>query len=95
MDEKLKQVTDICNKYDQEQLLDAYKRIKDEKERQEFLDKILTIDFKKINQLYKETKKEQDFNEENVKPISYIDKSKLTKEQYDKYYKIGERTIKE
>ena len=95
MDEKLKQVTDICNKYDQEQLLDAYKRIKDEKERQEFLDKILTIDFKKINQLYKETKKEQDFNEENVKPISYIDKIKLTKEQYDKYYKIGERTIKE
>ena len=61
MDEKLKQVTDICNKYDQEQLLDAYKRIKDEKERQEFLDKILTIDFKKINQLYKEKKKRARF----------------------------------
>ncbi len=48
MDEKLKKATEICQRYGQEQLLDAYNRISDENEKQEFLNKILTIYFNQI-----------------------------------------------
>ena len=45
MDEKLKQVEQTLAKYGQEQLLDEYNRLTDKKEKQDFLDSILTIDF--------------------------------------------------
>ena len=62
MNEKLKQATEICQKYHQEHLLDAYKRINDEKKKEEFLDKVLTIDFKQLEELFEETKQVKDFN---------------------------------
>lgn len=95
MDEKLKQVTDICKKYHQEQLLDAYARIKNEKEKQEFLDKILTIDLKRVSELYEETRKFKGFREANVQPIEFTDKSELSKEEYSKYYEIGKNVIEQ
>lgn len=93
MSEKLKQATEICQKYHQEHLLDAYKRINDEKKKEEFLDKVLTIDFKQLEELFEETKQVKDFNEKNIEPIEFVDKSALSKQEYDKYYKLGKDAI--
>ena len=95
MDEKLKKATEICQKYDQEQLLSAYSRISDESEKQEFLNKILTIDFKQISDIYKDNVASKvEFTDENVEPIDFVDKYKLSKEEYEKYEKIGIEKIK-
>ena len=95
MDEKLQQATEICQKYGQEQLLDAYSRIKDEQDKQSFLDQILTIDFKQIEDIYEgKNVSSSKFNDANVEPIEFVDKYKLPKKEYEKYEKIGTEKIK-
>lgn len=94
MDEKFKQAKEIVVKYGQEQLLEAYNRLTDEKERQKFLDTILTIDFKQINNLYESCSKQQSFSTSKIDAIEYVDKSKLSKEKYEEYKKVGIEEIK-
>lgn len=95
MEEKLKQVKQKLDKYGQEQLLDAYNRITDEKEKQEFLDSIFTIDFNQVNELYESSKQKPSFANSKIEPIDYTDKSKLTKEEYEELKAIGAKKIKE
>ena len=95
MDEKLKQVEQILKKYGQEQLLQGYNRQPGEKEKEEFLNDLLTIDFAQIEKLYEASKKAKDFSESKIEPIDFVDKSKLYKEEYAKYEKIGTEKIKE
>lgn len=95
MDEKLKQVEQTLAKYGQEQLLDEYNRLTDKKEKQDFLDSILTIDFNQVNTLYENSKEKPSFMDSKIEPIDYTDKSKLSKEEYEKYKAIGEKKIKE
>ena len=94
MDEKLKQVSEIVKEYGQEHLLDAYNRIQDEDEKQAFLNSILTIDFKKIKELYEEKNEKPSFEGSKIEPIQYVDKSKMEKNEYDECLKIGEEAIK-
>lgn len=95
MDEKLKQVEQTLAKYGQEQLLDEYNRLTDKKEKQDFLDSILTIDFNQVKTLYENSKEKPSFMDSKIEPIDYTDKSKLSKEEYEKYKAIGEKKIKE
>ncbi len=95
MDEKLKQVEQILKKYGQEQLLDGYNRLPGEKEKQDFLNSILTVDFNQIEKLFASCKESKDFSNSKIEPIDYVDKSKLSKEDYEKYEKIGSKKIKE
>ena len=95
MDEKLKQVEQILKKYGQEQLLDGYNRLPGEKEKQDFLNSILTVDFNQIEKLYASCKESKDFSNSKIEPIDFVDKSKLSKEDYEKYEKIGSKKIKE
>ena len=46
MNEKLEQVRQITKKYGQEQLIKEYERLKTEEEKENFLNEILSIDFK-------------------------------------------------
>ena len=95
MDEKLKQVEQTLAKYGQEQLLDEYNRLTDKKEKQDFLDRILTIDFNQVKTLYENSKEKPSFMDSKIEPIDYTDKSKLSKEEYEKYKAIGEKKIKD
>ena len=95
MDEKLKQVEQTLAKYGQEQLLDEYNRLTDKKEKQDFLDSILTIDFNQVKTLYENSKEKPSFMDSKIEHIDYTDKSKLSKEEYEKYKAIGEKKIKE
>ena len=95
MDEKLKQVEQILKKYGQEQLLDGYNRLPGEKEKQDFLNSILTVDFNQIEKLFATCNESKDFSSSKIEPIDFVDKSKLSKEEYEKYEKIGLKKIKE
>ena len=95
MDEKLKQIEQTLEKYGQEQLLDEYNRLTDEKQKQDFLDSILTIDFNQVKTLYEKSKEEPAFANSKIEPIDYVDKSKLSDEEYEELKEIGTKEIKE
>ncbi len=94
MDEKMKQIEQTLSKYGQEQLLDEYNRLTDENQKHEFLDSILSIDFNQVKTLYEQGQKETVFVNSKIEPIEYVDKSKLTKEEYEELYNIGADQIK-
>lgn len=90
MEEKLKKVKEILKEQNQEQILE-YQIENNE----ELLDKILNINFEQLNKLYEKAIKKEEKIEAKVEPISYVDKDNLTKEEREKYEKIGEKIIKE
>lgn len=57
-------------------------------------EQISRIDFEQVNGLYETTKEEVSFENDVIEPIKYIDKEKLSKEEYDKYLTLGEDAIK-
>ena len=91
---KLEEVKEILKKYNQEQLLNSYDKL-NEKNKEKLLNQILNIDFDLISKLYENTKKEIKLEDANIEPISYIDKEKLSKEEYEKYEKIGRKVIED
>ncbi len=88
MENKLMEVKELLKKYKQEQLLVCYDKMNKE-EQEQLLNQILHIDFEQIMQLYEKTKQPINIEKSTVEPISYVDKSKLTKEEVEKYEKIG------
>jgi UDP-N-acetylglucosamine/UDP-N-acetylgalactosamine diphosphorylase len=80
-------------KYNQQQILANYEKI-GETAKQELAEQIEKIDFEKINNLYEKTKHEVSFENDVIEPISYIEKSKLTDEEFNKYNTLGENAIK-
>ncbi|MBR3325553.1 MAG: UDPGP type 1 family protein [Clostridia bacterium] len=95
MEEKLKQVKEATEKNGQEHLLNIYNKLPDEEKRQELLDDILTVDFKQVNKLYDISKQPPAFKNSVIEPISYVDKSKLSKTEYEDYENIGIKEIKD
>ncbi len=93
MDEKLKKVKELLKKYNQEQLLRCYDNLIESK-KEELLDQILKIDFNHMQKLYEETKTKKDFKNFDIKPLAYIDKEKLEKNEKETYEKEGIEIIK-
>lgn len=93
MDEKYLIVKEKLKKYNQEQLLIGYEKLKDE-DKDKFLNEILEINFDQINNLYKNIHKCNDDIEKNIEPIPYIEKDKMSSEEKNKYEKIGQDIIK-
>ncbi len=93
MDEKYEKVKGLLKKYNQEQLLTCYDKLIEAK-REELLDEILKIDFEQMENLYEETKHEKDFKKCDIKPLAYIDKQKLEKNEKEEYEKKGIQVIK-
>ena len=94
MDEKLTIAKETLEKYKQEQLLTNYEQMNKIKQ-EELLNEILTTNFKKVKELFESTKKNNEDKDSKIEPIEHITKDELTKEEYDKYEKIGEKAIKE
>ncbi len=93
MDEKLKEVQKVLKKYHQEQLLRSYDKLIEAK-KEELLNQILKIDFEHMQKLYEETKIKKHFDNLEIKPLSYIDKDKLEKDEKENYEKKGIEIIK-
>ena len=81
-------------RYNQEQLLDRYDSLTEER-KEAILNQIKNIDFEQINELYNSRDKKVEKDENKITNIGYVDKSKLSKEEYDKYYKLGKKAIED
>lgn len=81
-------------KYGQEHLLKRYKYLDDEK-KEKIIKQIKNIDFDQTIDLFNITTKSIKKPDGEVTNIEYVDKSKLSKDEYNKYYNIGKRKIEE
>jgi len=84
---------DILKEYNQEHIIKLLETL-DEEKQNELIEQILKIDFHQINELYENTKKEVEFKEKKIEPISYMDKAKISKEQEVEFNQIGSRIIR-
>ena len=95
MRQNLDEIKAILKKYGQEQLLNGYEKL-DENKKQELLKQIESIDFELVNYLYDTTKNEDKKEDENdeITPMEYLDKYKLG-DKYKYYENIGKKAIRE
>lgn len=92
--DKLEKVKQILNNNKSKYLLD-YDNILNEKEREEFFNKILEIDFQKQKELFNQTKNAENVKEDDVNPVNVLIPEKLTFEEKEKYEESGKNVIKE
>lgn len=90
MEEKLEKVKEILVEQKQEQLL-QYPMLH---QKEELLDSILNINFDQLNGLYQKAIQKEEQVETKIKPISYIEKDSLAKQEKEQYEQIGEEIIK-
>lgn len=81
-------------KYGQEHVLNRYKYLDDEK-KEKIINQIKNIDFDQTIDLFNITTKSIKKPDGAITNIEYVDKSKLSKDEYNKYYEIGKRKIEE
>ena len=81
-------------KYGQEHLLNRYEYLDDEK-KEKIINQIKNIDFDQAIELFNITTKSIKKPEGEITNIEYVDKAKLSKEEYNKYFEIGSKLIKE
>lgn len=81
-------------KYGQEHLLNRYNKLEDDK-KEKIINQIKNIDFDQTIELFNITKKSIKKPDGEVTNIEYVDKSKLSKQEYNKYYEIGKKIIHE
>ena len=89
MEEKWNKILKILKEEKQEQILQIKINNKEE-----FVNEILNINFVQLNKVYKKSIENKKIISQNIEPISYVDKEKLSKEEYEKYREIGEKIIK-
>jgi len=93
MDKKMEEIKAILKKYGQEHILNHINHL-EEKQKNELLNQIQTIDFELVNSLYESTKKISKEEIDVISPIEYLDKYKLN-DEYKYYESIGKKAIKE
>ena len=90
---KYDEIQSKLTEYGQTQILKAYDRADDETKKV-LESQIERIDFKQVADLFETTKNEVNFNNDVIEAIAYVDKEKLSDEDYNKYLKLGEDAIK-
>ncbi len=93
-DSRIEEIKRTLKKHNQEHLLNFYENLNEEK-KEMLLNQIENIDFDLMDDLYKETKK-QNFlkKDDKIEPIEYLDKYKLN-DMYKYYENIGKKAIEE
>ena len=81
-------------KYGQEHLLARYNDLTDEK-KEKIIKQIKNIDFDQATELFNITTKSIKKPDGEFSTIEYVDKSKLSQDEYDRYYSIGKKQIGE
>ena len=93
MEKELEDIKKILKKYGQEHLLLKYDEM-DDKEKEELLEQIKTIDFELMKNLYEKASKPAELETVTIEPIEHVDKSKLTVSEREMYEKKGIEAIK-
>lgn len=79
----------LLKKYNQEKVLEELEKNKNK----ELIEQILNIDFNKVEECKQKIGKEEQFKDDKIESISYIDKEKLTKEEKNYYENKGKDII--
>ena len=87
-DEALKKL----KKYGQEHLLNRYEYLEEDK-KEKIIKQIKNIDFDQTVELFNIATRSFVKPDGEITNIEYVDKSKLTKEEYKKYYDLGKKEI--
>ena len=66
----LEKAESILREYKQEHIIKLIEKL-DEEKKNELVGQILKIDFNQIHELYENTKKQIEFKEKKIEPISY------------------------
>ena len=88
-----KEAIDKLKEYGQNHIVNILEKL-DETKKQELIEQINKIDFHQMMELYQNTKKEIEFKESKIKPVPYLDKAKLTKDQREEFDELGEEIVK-
>ena len=91
MQENIKKAKELLEKNEQFKILKIFENIKD---KEEFANQVLKIDFEQVNKLY-ENRNEKFINTNNIEPIKYIDKNSLNSEEISELDELGARIIKQ
>ena len=87
---KYEELTKLLRKYGQEEVLEELEKSKNE----ELIEQILELDFEKIETAKKKIEEKENFKEDKIESIAYVDSNKLTEEEKEEYEKIGNSIIK-
>lgn len=91
--DKMQDTIETLKEYHQEHIIKILENL-EEKEQNELINQIEKIDFHQIMELYNNTKKEIEFKESKIEPLQYLDKSKLTDIQKEKFDELGEMIVR-
>lgn len=93
-DIEYKEALKKLEKYGQEHLLARYEYLTDEK-KEKIINQIKNIDFDQTIELFDIVRKSIKKPDGEINNIEYVDKSKLSKEEYNNYYNIGREQIEQ
>lgn len=85
----IEKAIELCKKYKQEKVLKELKN----NENEELIEQILNINFEQIEEWKEKIGKEEQYKEEKIENISYIDGNKLTDDERNHYEEIGRKII--
>lgn len=94
MDEKLKEIIPILEKYEQIHLIDFYDEL-DENAKEDLIKQIKETNLGFLNKLYLNSFKNDIIDSKRISPIRYSSKFDMPKEDREKYIQIGENIIKQ
>ncbi len=83
----------VLKKHNQEHLLLKYNELID-KDKEKLLKQISDINFEQIEELYKKSITKEIKKDSKIEPIEYLDKTKLSEDEYNRYFNIGVEEIK-
>lgn len=84
-----KQAIELLKKYNQEKIIKELEK----NDNPELVEQILHIDFNKIEKCIQKIGKEEQYKDEKIENISYIDGNKLSNEEKMHYENIGRNVI--
>lgn len=94
MDEKLKEIIPILEKYEQTHLIEFYDEL-DENEKEDLVNQIKKTNFGFLNKLYINSFKNDVIDSKRISPIRYSSKFYMSKKDREEYIQIGENIIKQ
>ena len=92
MDTEPHDTMQILKKYNQEHLLDFFNELTNS-EKEILLSQIRNTNFDEINKLYIHSNLDDSISFDRISPIPFIEKEKLSKEEIEHYFQIGNEAI--
>lgn len=92
--DKEQEIVGLLKAYNQEHIINLLHKLENN-EKQELIKQIEQIDFHQISELYENTKKELEINENKIEKINYIDKEKLNAKELEELENIGDEVLKQ